>query len=101
MSLESILHTSERTPTLCANDRLARMASYSAWLLKVLKEKCRDFSMRIWLRPSRTILAPAPLGLEEPSMYSVHWSSSRECWRSLTKSSRHWALMGRVVRNRC
>jgi len=33
-------------------------------------------------------------GLEEPSTYSVNWSSSKVCYKSLTKSSRHWALMG-------
>jgi len=61
MSLESVLHMSLRTPTSRANDNPARMASYSAWLLEVLKAKCRD--------------------------------CSRVCWRSLTTSSRHWALM--------
>jgi len=43
VSLESVLHIGEHTPTSCASDRPARMASYSAWLLKVLKAKCRDF----------------------------------------------------------
>ena len=66
MSLESFLHTSERTPTSRASDRPTRMASYSAWLLEVLKVKCMDFSMRMWLGPSRTIPALVPHGLEEP-----------------------------------
>jgi len=94
VSLESILHTRLRTPTSRSNDNPVRMASYSAWLLEVLKAKCRDFSMRIWLGPFRTIPAPPPLGLEELLTYNIHWSSSGVCWRSLTKSSRHWALMG-------
>jgi len=94
VSLESVLHMRVRIPTLHASDNLARMASYSAWLLEVLEIKCRDFSMRIWLGTSRTIPAPAPLGSEEPSTYSTHWSSSGGCWRSLTKSSKHWTLMG-------
>jgi len=38
--------------------------------------------------------APTPFGFEEPSTGSVHWSSVGMCWRSLTKSNRHWALMG-------
>ena len=79
MSLKSVLHTRLRTPTSRANDNPARMASYSAWLLEVLKAKCKDFSMRIWLGPSRIISAPTPLRLEEPSTYSIHWSSSRVC----------------------
>ena len=73
MSFESVLHTRLRTPTSSANDNPARMASYSAWLLEVLKAKCRDFSMRIWLGPFRRIPAPTPLRLEEPSTYSIHW----------------------------
>jgi len=89
VSLEFVLHTRLRTPTSCANDNPTRMTSYSAWLLEVLKAKWRDFSMRIWLGLSRTILAPTPLRLEEPSTYSIHWSSSVVCWRLLTKSSRH------------
>jgi len=50
--------------------------------------------MRMWLGPSRTMPTPVPFGLEESSTYSVHWSSSGVCCRSLTKSSRHWALIG-------
>jgi len=83
VSFESVLHMRLHTPNSRANDNLARMASSSAWLLKVLKAKCRDFSRRILLRPSRTILAPTPLGLEEPSTYSIHRSFSGVCWRSL------------------
>ena len=94
MSLESILHIRERIPTSRASDNPARMALYSAWLLEVLKAKYRDFSMRMWLGLSRAIPTPTPLGLEEPSTYSVHWSSSGVCWRSLMKSSRYWTLMG-------
>ena len=83
------MHTKERTPTSRTNDRPARMTSYSDLLLEVLKAKGRNFSMSMWLGPSKTIPTPAPFGLEDPSMYSVHWSSFRVCWRSLTKSSRH------------
>jgi len=50
--------------------------------------------MRMSLRPSKTMLAPTPLGFKEPSTWSVHWSSMGVCCRSLTKSKRHWALMG-------
>jgi len=50
-----------------ARDKPVRMASYSAWLLDVLKSKWRDFSMRISLGPSRTMPAPAPFGFDEPS----------------------------------
>jgi len=67
VSLESVLHVSVLTPTSRARDKLARMASYSAWLLDVLKAKWRDFSMRMSLGPSRMILTPAPFGFEEPS----------------------------------
>jgi len=42
-------------PTSRASDNLVRMALYPAWLLEVLNAKCRDFSMRMWLGPSRTI----------------------------------------------
>ena len=67
MSLESVFHVKDLTPTSRAKDRLARMASYSAWLLDVLKAKWRDFLMRISLGPSNTMLALAPFGFEEPS----------------------------------
>ena len=43
VSLESILHVSDLIPTSRARDKPARMALYSAWLLEVLKAKCRDF----------------------------------------------------------
>jgi len=55
-----------------ASDKPARMASYSTWLLEVLKAKWSDFSMRMSLGPSRTIPTPAPFVFEEPSIYSVH-----------------------------
>jgi len=61
MSLVSILHTKERISTSRVSDNPTRMASYSAWLLEVLKAKCRDFSMRMWLGPSRTISIFTPL----------------------------------------
>jgi len=89
VSLESILHVSVLTPTLRARDRPARMASYSTWLLDILKAKWRDFSMRMSLGPSKTMPAPAPFGFEEPSTYNVHWSSLGFCCRSLTMSRRH------------
>jgi len=63
VSLELVLHVSDLTPTSRAKDKLARMASYTAWLLDVLKAKWRDFLMRISLGPSSTMSAPAPLGL--------------------------------------
>ena len=72
MKFKFLLHMRVHIPTSCANDSPARMASYSAWLLEVLKAKYIDFSMRIWLGPSSTIPSCAPLGLEEPSTYSVH-----------------------------
>jgi len=65
-SLESVLHVSILTLTSRARDKPAKMASYSAWLLDVLKAKWRDFLMRMSLGPSRTILTPAPFGFEEP-----------------------------------
>jgi len=67
VSLESVLHVNVLTPTLQARERSARMASYSAWLLDVLKAKWRDFSMRISLGPSNTMPAPKPFRFEEPS----------------------------------
>ena len=67
VSLESVLRVKDLTPTSRSKDRLARMASYSAWLLDVWKAKWRDFSMRISLGPSNTMPAPAPFGFEEPS----------------------------------
>jgi len=67
MSLELVLHVSVLTPTSRARDRPTRMASYSAWLLDVLKAKLRDFSMRMSLGPSKTMSAPAPFGFKEPS----------------------------------
>jgi len=67
VSLESVLHINILTPTLRARERPARMASYSTWLLDVLKAKWRNFSMRISLGPSNTMPAPAPFGFEEPS----------------------------------
>jgi len=67
VSLESILHVSDLIPTSRARDKPARMASYSAWLLEVLKAKCRDFLMRILLGPSSMMPAPVPFGLDEPS----------------------------------
>ena len=67
MSLESVLHIRDLIPTLRARDRSARMASYSAWLLEVLKAKCRDYSMRMSLGPFSTMPAPAPFGLDESS----------------------------------
>ena len=72
VSLESVLHVSVLTPTSQARDRPARMASYSTWLLYVLKVKWRDFSMRMSVGPSKTLSAPASFGFEEPSMYNVH-----------------------------
>jgi len=39
VSLELVLHVNDLTPTSRARDRLARMASYSALLLDVLKAK--------------------------------------------------------------
>jgi len=76
VSLESVLHVSDLIPTSRAKDKLARMASYSAWLLEVLKAKCRNFLMRMSLGPSSTMPAPVPFGLDEPSTLSVHWSAS-------------------------
>ena len=67
MSLESVLHVSVLMSTSWARDRPTRMASYSAWLLDVLKAKSRDFSMRMSLGPSKTMSAPFPFGFEEPS----------------------------------
>jgi len=67
ISLESVLHVSDLTPTSRARDNPARMASHLAWLLDVLKAKWRNFSMRISLGPSRTMSAPAPFGFDEPS----------------------------------
>jgi len=67
VSLESVLHVSVLTPTSRARDRPARMASYSAWLLDVLKAKWRDFSMRMSLGPSKTMSACASFGFDEPS----------------------------------
>jgi len=67
VSLESVLHVKVLTPTSRAREKPERMASYSAWLLDVLKAKWRDFSMKISLGPSSTIPAPAPFGFEEPS----------------------------------
>jgi len=67
VSLESVLHVSDLTPTSRARDKPARIASYSAWLLDVLKAKWRDFSMRISLGPSSTMSAPTPFGFDEPS----------------------------------
>jgi len=67
VSLESILHVSDFIPTSRARDKPARMASYSAWLLEVLKAKCRDFLMRMLLGPSSMMSAPVPFGLDEPS----------------------------------
>jgi len=61
------LHVNVLTPTSWARERPARMASYSAWLLDVLKAKWRDFSMRISLGPSNTMPTPAPFGFVEPS----------------------------------
>ena len=94
VSLKTVLHVSDLTPTSRAMDNPARMASYSAWLLDVLKAKWRDFLMRISLGPSSTMLAAAPFGFDEPSTQSVHWSFFGVRWRSLTKSRRHCALMG-------
>ena len=67
VSLESVLHVSNLIPTSRARDKSARMTSYSAWLLEVLKAKCKDFSMRMSLGPSSKMPAPAPFGLDEPS----------------------------------
>ena len=67
VSLESILHVNDLTPTSRARDKPARMALYSTWLLDVLKAKWREFSMRISLGPSNTMPAPAPFGFEELS----------------------------------
>ena len=67
VSLESVLHVKDLTPTSRDKERPTRMASYSACLLDVLKAKWRDFSMRISLGPSNTMSAPAPFGFEEPS----------------------------------
>ena len=64
VSSESV---SDLTPTSRSRDKPARMASYFAWLLDVLKAKLRDFSMRISLGPSSTMPAPAPFGFDEPS----------------------------------
>jgi len=61
VSLESVLHVRMRTPTSFARDRPTNMASYWAWLLEVLKAKCNDFSMSIWLGPSRTMSMLVPL----------------------------------------
>jgi len=66
--LESVLHVSDLTSTSRARDRPVSMASYSAWLLDVLKAKWRDFPMRMSLGPSRKMSAPASFGFEEPSM---------------------------------
>ena len=65
--MESVLHMSDLTPTSRARDKPTRIASYSAWLLDVLKAKWRDFSMRILLGPSRTMSALAPFGFDKPS----------------------------------
>jgi len=67
LSLESVLHVSDLTPTSRARDKPTRMASYSAWLLDVLKAKWRNFSMRISLGPFSTMPAPAPFGIDKPS----------------------------------
>jgi len=67
ISLESVLHVSDLTPTSRARDKPTGMASYSAWFLNVLKAKWRDFSMRILLGPSSTMPTPAPFGFNEPS----------------------------------
>jgi len=67
VSLESVLHVNILTPTSRARERPTRMASYSAWLFDVLKEKWRGFSMRMSLGPSNTMPAPTPFEFEEPS----------------------------------
>ena len=66
MSLESVLHVSVLTLTSQVRDRPTRMASYSAWLVDVLKAKWRDFSMRMSLGPSKTMSTSAPFEFEEP-----------------------------------
>ena len=43
MSFESVLHMSALMPTSRARDSPTRMASYSAWLLEVLKAKWTNF----------------------------------------------------------
>ena len=63
-----VLHVKVLTPTSRASERPAKMASYSAWLLDVLKAKWRDFSMRISLGPSNTMPTPTPFGFEDPSI---------------------------------
>jgi len=50
--------------------------------------------MRIWFGPSRMMPMPTPFSLEDLSTYKVHRSPSGACCRSLTKSNRHYALMG-------
>jgi len=67
VSLESVLHVNDLTPTSRARDKSARMASYSTWLLDDLKAKWKDFLMRISLGPSSTMSASAPFGFDEPS----------------------------------
>jgi len=67
VSLKSVLLVNVLTPTSRARERPTRMASYSAWLLDVLKAKWRDFSMRMSLGPSNTMPAPVPFEFEEPS----------------------------------
>jgi len=67
VSLELVLHVSDLIPTSRARDKSVRMASYSTWLLEVLKAKCRDFLMRMSLGPSSMMPTPAPFRLDEPS----------------------------------
>ena len=95
MSLESIIQITCRAPTSLSNISLARIASYSTWLFDVLNAKGRDFSSNIWLDPSRTMLAPAPFGLEDPSTYKVHKSypSMTASYKSLEKSAIHWSFI--------
>jgi len=77
------------------------MASYSTWLLEVLKLNCKNCRIRMFLGSSRMMPAPAPCGFKDLSTYIVNHYSLRGlllCW-SLVKSAKHLALWGCEARS--
>jgi len=69
---ESFLHVTSRNPMLYAKFRLARMASYSAWLLVAFNSNLSVCSRMMLPGPSRTTSTPHVVLLDDPSGYTIH-----------------------------
>ena len=93
---ESLLALRFSAPISCARYIPAMRASYSSWLLLALNSNLSDCSMKRSPGPSKTIPAPLPIKLDEPSTDNNNTWGASSCIGNVSstkKSARTWDLI--------